>query len=130
MKRLSAATYAQLLFESTAAVSGEKRRVVAQRWLQLLRRHRAMKLMLRIQAHVQQLCDTDDKQTRVYVTAVTEQETKALAKTLTDALGRVVIDLTVDPTLQGGLILRVGDDEIDGSLKTRFRQLHHHLINA
>lgn len=130
MKRLSAATYAQLLVESTAAVSGEKRRVVVQRWLQLLRRHRAMKLLPRIQAHVQQMSDRTDKQTRVFVTAVSEQETKTLDKTLTDALGRVVIDLTVDPTLQGGLILRVGDDEIDGSLKTRFRQLHHHLINA
>lgn len=130
MKRLSAATYAQLLFDSTLNVTGERRREIMQRWLQLVRRHRAMKLLPRIVAHLERIGDEAAKQTRVHVTAATVEETKQLTAELTDVLGRVVIDLTVDPSLRGGLVLRVGDDEIDGSLKTRFRQLHHHLINA
>lgn len=130
MKRLSASTYAQLLFDSASTVTGERRREIVQRWLQLIRRHRAMKLMPRITAHLERIGDEAAQQTRVGVTATTAEETQHLAAELTDVLGRVVIDLTVDPSLRGGLVLRVGDDEIDGSLKTRFRQLHHHLINA
>ncbi len=130
MKRLSATTYAQLLFESTVDSTGAERHEVVQHWLQLVRRHRAMKLMPRIIAHLERFTDTAAKQTRVRVTAATTEDAQNITDELTDVLGRVVIDLTVEPALRGGLVLRVGDDEIDSSLQTRFRQLHQHLINS
>jgi F-type H+-transporting ATPase subunit delta len=130
MKKLSAATYAQLLHDSTKGLSVTKQRTVVGKWLVLLRRQRALRLLPRIMSHLQQLDDAARKQTRVRITAADEKGLSTIERQLTDILGRVAIDLTVDSALRGGLVLRVGDDEIDGSLRTRLRRLHHHLINA
>lgn len=130
MKKLSAAMYAQVLHDSTRGLPVTKQRLIVQRWLVLLRQHRATRLLPRIQAHLQQLEDTARKRTRVRVVAADDQPTTKLEEQLTDVLGRVVLDLTVDPTILGGLVLRVGDDEIDGSLAARLHRLHHQLTNA
>lgn len=129
MKRLSAKTYAQLYYSSASAVAEAKHHEVAVKFLQLLRRHRAMKLMSRIMTHLQVLDDQAHKLTRVAVTTAQTDTESTLTKQLTDTLGPVVLDLTVDPALRGGLVLRVGDDEIDGSLRTRLRRLHQQLTH-
>jgi len=129
MKRLSAQTYAQLYHRSASSVTAGKRRGVAAKFLQLLRRHRAMKLMPRIMVHLQRLDDLAKKRTRVTVTTVNAKHESVITKQLTSILGPVVLDLTVDPSLRGGLVLRVGDDEIDGSLRTRLHRLHQHLTH-
>jgi len=130
MKRLSAKTYAQLYQVSVAAVKPGQHQQVAQKFLQLLRRHRALKLMPRILTHLQQLDDVAQKRIRVAVTATNATVADSLTQQLQTIFPSVALDLTVDPTLRGGLVLRVGDDEIDGSLRTRLRRLHHHLTNA
>jgi F-type H+-transporting ATPase subunit delta len=129
MKRLSANVYAQLYYASATGVTDIKQHEVASKFLQLLRRHRALKLLPRIMVHLQQIDDQAHKRTRVAVTAMSADVAPALTKHLTDILGPVVLDLTVDPSLRGGLVLRVGDDEIDGSLRTRLRRLHQHLTH-
>ncbi len=129
MKRLSAPTYAQLYYTSASSVPAAKRKLVAANFLSLLRRQRAMKLMPRIMAHLEKLDDQKHKRTRVVIMTTQDSISKTLENQLTKALGPVVFDLNVDPTLIGGIVLRVGDDAIDGSLRTRLRNLHHHLTN-
>lgn len=129
MKRLSAKTYAQLYYSSASSVTAASYHEVAAKFLQLLRRHRAMKLMSRIMTHLQVLDDRAHKLTRVAVTTAQTDTESTLTKQLTETLGPVVLDLTVDPALRGGLVLRVGDDEIDGSLRTRLRRLHQQLTH-
>lgn len=129
MKRLSSKIYAELYHRSAAAVPADQRRQVAGKFLQLLRRHRAVKLMPRILVHLQHLEDMAHKQTRVAVTATNANQESSITQQLTKILGPVVLDLTVEPALRGGLVLRVGDDEIDGSLRTRLHRLHHHLTH-
>lgn len=46
-------------------------------------------------------------------------------------LGRAVLPtFTVDPELLGGLVVRVGDEVMDGSLRTRARDLRRRLLGA
>ncbi len=40
---------------------------------------------------------------------------------------RVSLQVTVDPSIQGGLIVRTGDTVIDGSVRTRLEQLKNQL---
>lgn len=129
MKRLSAKTYAQVYQASASSVPVDHRHQVAAKFLGLLRRHRAMKLIPRIMIHLQHLDDLAHKRTRVAVTAMNATHEITITKQLTSILGPVVLDLTVDPSLRGGLVLRVGDEEIDGSLRTRLHRLHHHLTH-
>ena len=56
--------------------------------------------------------------------ALTATQHKALAAKLKAGLGRdVALDITIDPAILGGLIVRVGSRMIDSSLKTRLDSL-------
>ena len=57
-------------------------------------------------------------------------EQKAIAKALTEALGKETIaTYGVDPTLLGGIQVRVGDRVFDGSIKRRMLSLRRALLN-
>ncbi|WP_028245151.1 F0F1 ATP synthase subunit delta [Pseudoclavibacter soli] len=57
-------------------------------------------------------------------TALTDQQRSALAKALTtEAGGPVHVNVAVDPTLIGGVVVRLGDTLIDSSAKTKLEQL-------
>ena len=48
----------------------------------------------------------------------------ALKSNLKSRLGRdVTVDLTVDPTILGGLIVKIGSQQIDGSIRTKLNTL-------
>ncbi len=44
--------------------------------------------------------------------------------------GRVELDVQVDPSLLGGLIVRVGDRLIDGSVRGRLERLRNQLVSG
>ena len=55
---------------------------------------------------------------------LTAAQQKALAAKLKSGLGRdVALDITIDPAILGGLVVRVGSRMIDSSLKTRLDSL-------
>jgi F-type H+-transporting ATPase subunit delta len=54
-----------------------------------------------------------------------------IGNALADRLGRTVIPtFTVDPELLGGIVVRVGDQILDGSLRTRAAQLRRRMLAA
>lgn len=56
--------------------------------------------------------------------ALTKTQAAALAKKLKSGLGRdVTLDITQDPAILGGLIVRIGSRMIDSSLRSRLDQL-------
>lgn len=56
--------------------------------------------------------------------ALTEKQQGALAAKLKAGLGRdVALDITQDPAILGGLIVRIGSRMIDSSLRTQLNQL-------
>jgi len=60
--------------------------------------------------------------------ALTEDQQERLAASLTEATGhRVDVRVVVDPTVIGGLVVRVGDQVIDGSIRHRMAQLRDSL---
>jgi F-type H+-transporting ATPase subunit delta len=44
--------------------------------------------------------------------------------------GNPIMHVTVDPRLMGGLIIRIGDEVLDGSVATRMRTLHRQMHAA
>jgi F-type H+-transporting ATPase subunit delta len=44
--------------------------------------------------------------------------------------GRIELDVKVDPSLLGGLIVRVGDRLIDGSVRSRLERLRNQLVSG
>jgi F-type H+-transporting ATPase subunit delta len=66
-----------------------------------------------------------------YVTApvpLTEQQEQRLSDTLTRIYSRpIALHVEVDPGLQGGLVIRVGEEVIDGSVTGRLEELRRRL---
>jgi F-type H+-transporting ATPase subunit delta len=61
-------------------------------------------------------------------TPLTDQERDALATALTQRTGKTVtLELKIDPQILGGLMLRMGDTVIDGSVRSRLNQLRDRL---
>ena len=59
---------------------------------------------------------------------LTAAQTKALEAKLKARTGQAVaVDATVDPSLLGGLIVRIGSQQIDSSIKTRLERLGQHM---
>jgi F-type H+-transporting ATPase subunit delta len=62
---------------------------------------------------------------------LTKDEVAALTRRLEDYTGgRVELDVQVDPSLLGGLVVRVGDRLIDGSVRSRLERLRNQLVSG
>ncbi len=60
-----------------------------------------------------------------------EMQERALIRSLEQRTGKtVVLDKRVDPSLIGGIVVRIGDTVIDGSLRGQLQRLRHYLLNA
>lgn len=58
-------------------------------------------------------------------------ELEAVARRLSAATGRkVIVELTVDPSIVGGIVARIGDQLIDGSVRGRLEALKKRLANG
>jgi F-type H+-transporting ATPase subunit delta len=59
---------------------------------------------------------------------LTDAQAAALTRTLSSEYGREIqLNLSVDPSVIGGLRVRVGSDVLDGSLLTQFAKLRRDL---
>jgi F-type H+-transporting ATPase subunit delta len=79
-----------------------------------------------IEAYLNQLAERRGEVTAEITTAqpLNETQQNTLAEQLRRAVGRrVTVDLRVDPSLLGGMIVKVGSRMIDGSLKSRLHRL-------
>jgi F-type H+-transporting ATPase subunit delta len=62
---------------------------------------------------------------------LTDQEQEGLANALSGRTGKTIrLEVTITPELLGGLVVRMGDTILDGSVQSRLEQLHHRLLTA
>ncbi len=127
MKRLSSRDYATALMGAWHDAPAHDRPKVARKFLELLRRQRATKLMPRILDWIERLDDQAAGRTRVVVTGAGTIEAEALTKTLQAKLGAVAVATRTNERVIGGLAIRVGDTVVDGTVATRLQRLRHHL---
>ena len=99
----------------------------------LLRRGRIEELP-RLAAEFRRLDDERQGITNATATsasALTSDEVRALTKRLEQFTGgRVQLDVQVDPSLLGGVVVRVGDRLIDGSVRSRLERLRTKLVSG
>lgn len=63
--------------------------------------------------------------------SLSADEVAALTKRLEDLTGgRIELDVKVDPSLLGGLVVQVGDRLIDGSVRGRLERLRNQLVSG
>ena len=105
---------------------------VAGNLLLLLVSSQRQKLLPAIQEAYRELVDKKEGRVLAQLTTaipVTEAEQKRLASELSGRLKvEVRFETTVDPTILGGVVVRVGDRVFDASLTARLQQLRQQLL--
>jgi F-type H+-transporting ATPase subunit delta len=111
------------------SLSGPVRNLV----LLLVRRNRIEQLP-QVAAEFRRLDDRRNGLTHAVATSAAPleaDEVKAITARLEELTGgRVDLETAVDPSLLGGLVVRVGDRLIDGSVRGRLERLRHQLASG
>jgi F-type H+-transporting ATPase subunit delta len=105
-----------------------------QNLIQLLLRRGRIEEVGRVAAEFRRLDDRRQGITHATVTSaapLTPDEVRALTARLEQSTGgRVALDTEVDESLLGGLVVRIGDRLIDGSVRGRLERLRNQLISG
>jgi F-type H+-transporting ATPase subunit delta len=105
-----------------------------QNLIQLLLRRGRIEELPRVAAEFRRLDDRRQGITHATATSaapLTPDEVQALTERLERSTGgRIALDVQVDPSLLGGLVVRVGDRMIDGSVRGRLERLRNQLISG
>jgi F-type H+-transporting ATPase subunit delta len=103
-------------------------------FLGLLAERRALGTLGAIRREYQGLLDESLGRVQARVTtavALTDAQRTRLAQSLSGALGKQVsVDASEEPAIIGGLVVRVGDQVIDGSVRTRLEALRTSLAHG
>ena len=99
----------------------------------LLERHR-MPVIFRIRDEYGRLWDSENQLLPVEVTSAVDLD-DATVKSIGERIGqqtgqRVELTSKVDPSILGGIVLRVGNSILDASIKHRLDQLRKHVAQA
>ncbi len=108
--------------------------IPVQNLIQLLLRRGRIEELSRVVAEFRRLDDRRNGITHATATSaapLTPDEVQALTARLEQSTGgTIVLDVQVDPSLLGGLVVRVGDRLIDGSVRGRLERLRNQLISG
>lgn len=104
------------------------------RFLQTLVTNRRQALIPEIAEEYRTLLDDAEGRVHAHVTVAresSEDDKERIASELSRILGKTVIPhLTVNPEILGGVVVRVGDDIMDGSVRRRLAALRNQLVHG
>lgn len=100
----------------------------------LLRRKSRLSLGSSIASYLHEVVDEERGVLRAVVTTAVElddERRRQVGERITSATGRTVeIETRVDPTIMGGMVVRIGDQMVDGSTRARLQKLRASLERA
>jgi F-type H+-transporting ATPase subunit delta len=103
-------------------------------FLQVLNGHERLELIRPVARALRDLADEKARRIRVYVTSAVpmgEDQLTNIRSLLEEKMAlKPVMVASVDPSLLGGMKVRVGDLQYDGSVKTRIDNLRNQILEA
>jgi len=133
----------RLFLESPRVSASQKNRILGRafegqlpplfiRYLQALVKHRRQMLLPDIAREYHDLVDQVEGRLHANVTVVADpadREKRTIAKELSRAYGKEVVPhFSVNPAILGGVVVRVGDTVLDGSVRRRLATLRSRML--
>jgi len=130
-------------FSSGTIANGTKKEIIEKHFngkasdtlvnfLHILNNHNRLELLPAIASSYRELVNEKNKRVPVFVTsavALDDGQREALKKQLNNLFHvEPMLEERIDPELLGGLIVRVGDWQFDGTVKARLNQLKNQLL--
>jgi F-type H+-transporting ATPase subunit delta len=104
------------------------------RWLQAVSRNRRLMLLPAIANEYSTLLDESANRVHARLTFAAEPgagEANDIAARLSQVLGKTVVPhVQIDPAVLGGVVVRVGDTIMDGSVRRRLQVLRRRMVGA
>lgn len=104
------------------------------RWLQAVSRNRRLMLLPTIANEYDTLLDEGANRVHARLTFASEpgaSDTADIAARLSTVLGKTVVPhVAIDPAIMGGVLVRVGDTIMDGSVRRRLQVMRRRMIGA
>jgi F-type H+-transporting ATPase subunit delta len=103
-------------------------------FLELLIENHRMPVIFRIRRTFAQLWEQENRQLPVEITSAIELDdatTDSVAQRIGESTGRrVMLTTRVDPSIIGGIVVRVGNSILDASIRNRLEQLRKHVAQG
>jgi F-type H+-transporting ATPase subunit delta len=103
-------------------------------FLELLIDNHRMPVIFRIRRTFDQLWEQENRQLPVEITSAIELDestTDSVAQRIGESTGqRVMLTTRVDPSIIGGIVVRVGNSILDASIRNRLEQLRRHVAQG
>ncbi len=100
-------------------------------FLDLLIENHRMPVIFRIRRTFEHLWEQENRQLPVEITSAIELDnatTDSVAQRIGESTGqRVMLTTRVDPSIIGGIVVRVGNSILDASIRNRLEQLRRHV---
>ncbi len=120
--------YANALLLATQGKTQQEQAQVLTRFWTILRNNKAAKLLPKILASYERLHRASTGKEYVAITTAQKLPEGALLSALEHTLGKQIeYSMAVDPSLLGGAVLRIGDTQLDGSVRMALQRLTIHL---
>jgi len=110
-----------------AVLDGRVNKISAALLEHAIRSQRKQSLTLAIDDLLEEAAERQARSLARVISAVdlTTEQTEELARTLSDLYGRpITVRTAVTPAVRGGLVIRIGDEVIDGSVSSRLSAAH------
>jgi len=122
--------YARALSEATDGLTDAEVAKVMPRFLALLRRSRAIKLLPRILRAFESLEQAKTGKTHIILETARAHSDDKVKGMLKEKVKDFSLEHKVEPKLQGGAVVTIGDTRIDGSVQAALKRLRHDLTNS
>jgi ATP synthase F1 delta subunit len=103
-------------------------------FLELLIENHRMPVIFRIRRTFEQLWEQENRELPVEITSAIELDdatTDSVAQRIGESTGqRVMLTTRVDPSIIGGIVVRVGNSILDASIRNRLEQLRRHVAQG
>lgn len=131
--KITATQYAKTLYELTADKSPKETDVVVENFVKLLDQKRQLKLAPKIMAKFSEIYNQENGIVEAEVTSREKLDKDILTRVSTYVstkykAKKVVLNNLIDASVKGGIIIRVGDEILDGSIQTQLNNLRSILI--
>lgn len=104
------------------------------RWLQAVSRNRRLMLLPAIANEYDTLLDENANRVHARLTFATppgETDANDIAARLSAVLGKTVVPhVSIDPAVMGGVVVRVGDTVMDGSVRRRLQVMRRRMLGT